>query len=257
MQNLNVTLIQSILHWHNPEANQQMFGEIIANLGTPSDLIVLPEMFNTGFTMDSANQAETMSGKSMIWMQETAKQTNTTIMGSLTMEDEGNYYNRLICMFPNGEYVSYDKRHLFRMANEHQHYSPGNQLITFTIKGWIICPLICYDLRFPVWSRNKRGYDLLIYVANWPERRRYAWNTLLKARAIENLCYVVGVNRIGKDENGIEYAGDSTVLDFLGQEILHQAYEPLTATVCLDYEQQQEFRKKFPAHQDADDFEIK
>ncbi|MBF0289747.1 MAG: amidohydrolase [SAR324 cluster bacterium] len=256
MQNLNVTLIQTILHWQDPAANRQMFEDTLVKLDTSSDLIVLPEMFSTGFTMDSSTQAEAMSGTTMAWMQQMAEKTQSSIMGSLSMEEAGNYYNRLICMYPNGKYVYYDKRHLFRMANEHQYYSPGKQLITLEINGWVICPLICYDLRFPVWSRNKQGYDLLIYVANWPERRRLAWNALLKARAIENISYVVGVNRIGKDDNGIEYSGDSTALDFLGQEIIHQAYKPLTSTICLDYEKLRQFRKQFPAHQDADDFEI-
>lgn len=256
MQDLSVSIVQTELHWHQPEKNRAQFEQIIQSLKNKTHLIVLPEMFTTGFTMEAVEQAESMEGETVQWMQSMAQEANATIMGSVIIEDDEHYYNRLIGMPPDGHYWLYDKRHLFRMAKEHEHFSAGTHTISIELQGWKICPLICYDLRFPVWSRNRDHYDLLIYVANWPERRRTAWQTLLKARAIENLSYVVGVNRVGQDQNGIDYSGDSAIVDFMGNELACKAHEPFIETVHLSHEKLQAFRKKFPADQDADDFEL-
>jgi len=256
MKTLNITLIQTELYWHNPAKNRAMFSDMIAKLDTPTDLVILPEMFTTGFTMQTHEQAELMSGETVRWMYATAKKHNLILMGSLIIEEHGDYYNRLMWMPPDGHCSHYDKRHLFRMAEEHHHYTAGTDRLIVELNGWRICPLICYDLRFPVFSRNCNDYDLLIYVANWPAKRRYAWQTLLKARAIENLAYVVGVNRIGQDGNGIAYSGDSAVLNYLGRELTSQADTPLITTVTLDYTALQQYRDSFPAHLDADAFTL-
>ena len=239
-----------------------MFERILADINQPTDLVILPEMFSTGFTMQPETCAESPSGPTVAWMRQMAAQYNIVLTGSLVIEADGHYYNRLFWMPPDGQFVSYDKRHLFRMANEHDHYRDGQSRLITELKGWRICPLICYDLRFPVWSRNAPGgkhaaYDLLIYVANWPAKRRSAWQALLKARAIENLAYLVGVNRVGEDGNGIAYSGDSTVLTYIGEEIVSGAYQPLVANVTLDYEALSQYRASFPAHLDADSFEVR
>lgn len=256
MANLNVTLVQNELHWHQPAKNREMFSQILADLSDPTDVVILPEMFTTGFTMDSHNQAEPISGPSVTWMRDMAANYQIVLAGSLVIAEAGRYYNRFIWMPPDGQLAHYDKRHLFRMAGEHHYYSPGSIRLTVELNGWRICPLVCYDLRFPVFSRNRNDYDLLIYVANWPAKRRYAWQTLLRARAIENLCYVVGVNRVGMDANHNEYSGDSAALTYLGEEMICQAYQPMIKTVTLDYEALQQYRQKFPAHLDADAFEL-
>ena len=223
MQNLNITLIQSELHWQNTGANLAMFEEKIWQIKEDTDLIILPEMFTTGFSMDAASLAEHMNMTTFKWMKQQAKQTKAVIVGSYIVFENGKYYNRLIWMQPNGEYDYYDKRHLFRMANEHQTYTAGKRRIIKELKGWKLFPLICYDLRFPVWSRNVNlVYDAAIFIANWPTPRNHAWDILLQARAAENLAYVVGVNRVGKDGIGKEYVGGSGVVDFKGNVVYRE-----------------------------------
>jgi len=212
MNPLKVTLLQAKIAWQDPAANLTHYAGMLENIG-PTDLIILPEMFTTGFTMDPATNAETMGGTAVRWMAERAKAHQAVVTGSLVIEEAGEYYNRLIWMRPDGTCATYNKRHLFAMAGEHEHYVAGRERLVVELNGWRICPMVCYDLRFPVWARNDDAYDLLIYTANWPNRRSYDWNTLLKARAIENQCYVVAVNRVGTDANGHEYNGDSCVID--------------------------------------------
>ena len=255
MDNLKISLIQTTLAWQNPEANRSHLGEHI-DLLHGTDLIILPEMFTTGFSMDSVKLAERMDGPGLTWLADTAARTGAVICGSLIIEEDDRYYNRLVWMRPDGTFSSYDKRHLFRMALEHQHYSPGQHILTVDLNGWVICPQICYDLRFPVWSRNRQGYHLLIYIANWPARRRVPWQILLKARAIENLSYVAGVNRIGVDGNDVEHAGDSAVINYLGEEILTTESQQASATIELDRTALQIFKEGFPAHLDADEFSL-
>lgn len=258
-QSLRVTLVQAELAWHDAPANRRHFEQLIQPLAGETDLIVLPEMFTTGFTM-ATEVAEPVNGPSVDWLRETAAQVNATITGSIVTQDHGRYFNRLIWMRPDGTHASYDKRHLFRMAREHEHYAAGNERLIVEVAGWRVCPLVCYDLRFPVWSRNQlatdKGYDVLVYVANWPERRRYAWQTLLRARAIENLSYCIGVNRVGKDAKGIDYVGDSAAIDFLGQPLTAPSETEFVATAVLDRAALENFRAKFPAHLDADAFVV-
>ena len=256
MSTLNVTIAQAQLHWHDPAANRQMFAEMLQPLAEPTDLIVLPEMFTTGFTMDAPGQAEAMDGDSIEWMRATAARHRASVCGSLIIEEAGQYFNRFICMDPDGQHVSYDKRHLFRLADEHNHYTAGAEVCTFDIKGWRICPMICYDLRFPVWSRNTVDYDLLLYVANWPNRRHFAWQTLLRARAIENLCYLAGVNRTGVDGNDLPYAGGSAIIDYLGAELADLGEGIGIATATLELDKLRSFRERFAFHVDADEFSI-
>ena len=257
MRDLKVTIVQTALHWESPIANMGMLEEKIWHHHTDTDIIILPEMFTTGFTMNAPALAEPMNLTTMKWMKQIAEQTGAAVVGSYIVKDDFKYYNRLLWMLPTGVYHFYDKRHLFRMAGEAEVYSMGSKTIIVEIKGWKICPLICYDLRFPVWSRNiKNKYDVLMYVANWPTARVQAWNTLLKARAIENLSYVVGVNRVGEDGNKTEYNGSSTVIDFKGEQVFNLIDEEIVHTHTLHYEALQGFRNKFPAHLDADDFSI-
>ena len=259
MQDLNVTLVQTTLAWQDAAANRTQLEEKILPLAGQTDLIVLPEMFTTGFMMEPERCAEPANGPTVDWLLTLAQKTRAVITGSVATQDGAHYYNRLLWVPPNEDVTRYDKRHLFRMAKEHEHYSFGTKRIIVELKGWRICPLVCYDLRFPVWSRNGSGdrhYDLLIYVANWPERRRYAWQTLLRARAIENLCYCVGVNRIGVDGTDVAYTGDSVALDFLGQPLTESSEQPFVQTVRLNYAALLEHRRKFPAHLDADTFAL-
>ena len=252
-----ISVIQSDLHWQNPAANRAMFEEKIWQIDQPTDLIVLPEMFTTGFSMEAQKLAERMDLATHKWMQQMAAQTKAANVGSFICVDQGRYFIRLLWVEPDGSFDYYDKRHLFRMAKEHHHYAPGERLVIKEWRGWKILPLICYDLRFPVWSRNvDQAYDLAIYIANWPEVRRAPWSTLLKARAIENLSYVVGVNRVGKDGNDIPYSGDSAIIDFKGETIFENAHEEVIHTTSLDKTALEQFRSKFPAHLDADRFEI-
>jgi omega-amidase len=257
MQDLTITLLQSNLYWENPGANLAMFEEKIWKIKEPTDVIVLPEMFTTGFTMNAPALAEPMNLSAFKWMKQLAAQTGAIITGSVIIKEKEKYFNRLIWMQPDGKFFYYDKRHLFRMAEEHLVYSPGVEKLLVTWKGWNIRPLICYDLRFPVWSRNRNNeYDLLIYVANWPEARRQPWKTLLQARAIENLSYVVGVNRIGKDGKEIPYSGDSGIVSPKGEWLWQKEYSEEIFTYTLSKTELDSFRAKFPANLDADDFSI-
>ena len=261
MQDLKIAYIQTELYWQNPQANRAMFEEKIWELSSPVDLIILPEMFTTGFSMEAASFAEVMGTTSVKWMAQMAAQTKAVITGSLIIKDKSNYYNRLIWMYPEGNYRYYDKRHLFRYAGEDKHYQPGSEKLIVDLKGWKICPLICYDLRFPAWSRNlfdngNAAYDLLIYTANWPERRIKAWDSLLQARAIENLSYVAGINRVGNDENGISYCGHSAAFDFQGETLHASQEQDEVAVVELSYDELTKFRERFPFYLDADHFNI-
>jgi predicted amidohydrolase len=258
MKDLSITIIQTKLFWENVDSNLEWFEKKLNSVAAgTTDLIVLPEMFSTGFTMKPETVAEPADGKSFRWLKEKAKEKKCVITGSVSVEENGKYYNRLFWMRPDGSFSTYNKRHLFRFAGEHEHYTAGNKRIIEEINGWRICPLICYDLRFPVWARNRSDYDVLLYTANWPERRSFAWKHLLIARAIENLSYVVGVNRIGNDGNGISHSGDSVVLDFLGAPISKtKPNEDSAETVTLQYQPLVDFRKAFPAFSDADFFKI-
>jgi omega-amidase len=263
MQDLKFTLIQSELHWEDPEANLSMFEEKIWQIGGSTDVIVLPEMFTTGFTMAAHKMAEHMNMRTFKWMKNMADQTGALILGSYIVTVHDRFYNRLLWMEPGGNFKTYDKRHLFRMANEHKIYSLGESLLVASWKGWRLCPLICYDLRFPVWSRNRweatlkrPSYDVAVYVANWPTARIDAWDTLLKARAIENLSYVVGVNRVGQDGNGIEYNGHSAVISPKGEVIFSNEGVEAIRTLELSANSLSAFRDRFPAYLDADDFTI-
>lgn len=254
MQTLNVTLIQANLIWEDAKANRKHFEEVFKNIKpNTTDIIVLPEMFSTGFTMQPKGLAEKPNGTTVNWMSSWAGRLNTAIVGSIIIEDNKKYYNRLIWMPPTGVPQHYDKKHLFSLAGEHQNYAAGNErLLVNNYKGWNICPLICYDLRFPEWSRNTNNYDLLIYVANWPINRIDAWNNLLKARAIENQAYTIGVNRVGKDGNNVKYNGNSSVIDFKGNTMLNIVDNEFSTTITLQKEPQKEFRKRFPFLDDMD-----
>ncbi|MBC7921947.1 MAG: amidohydrolase [Ferruginibacter sp.] len=252
---LTLTLIQSSLHWENVPANLAMWEEKIWRIDQSTDLIILPEMFNTGFTTNAA-VAEPMNLHTFKWMKQQAQQTGAVVTGSYLVREREKYYNRLVWMRPDGSYETYDKRHLFRLAGEHLTFSAGTRRLVTEWKGWRICPLVCYDLRFPVWSRNApTDYDLLIYVANWPGARRHAWKTLLPARAIENLAYVAGVNRVGSDGKNLGYSGDSAVYDYQGEVLSDGAGTETLLTLTLDQEALVAFRSSFPAHLDADAFE--
>ncbi|MEX2123098.1 MAG: amidohydrolase [Woeseia sp.] len=256
MSTLTVSIVQAELHWHDPQRNLLEFAKILTRQESTTDLIVLPEMFSTGFTMDAAAHAERMDGRTVSWMAETAQKSGAAICGSLIIEADGNYYNRFVLTRADGTAVYYDKRHLFRLADEHEHYAPGTKLRTFDLNGWRIRPMVCYDLRFPVWSRNRDEYELLIYVANWPDRRHQAWETLIRARAIENLSFVAAVNRIGTDGNDKKYIGGSAIIDYLGNYLVSFAAEPGMSSATLDMTALAKFREKFPFHLDADAFAL-
>ncbi|MFT5048695.1 MAG: omega-amidase [Chlamydiales bacterium] len=256
MSALNVTIVQADLQWHDASGNRDHFEGVIDGLGDPGDLILLPEMFTTGFTTEAEAQAERSDGPSVTWMRRIAAERQACLAGSLIIEDEGRFYNRFILMRPDGSSVTYDKRHLFSVAGEDRDFAAGTELITFELGGFRICPLICYDLRFPVWSRNRDSYDLLIFVANWPTARHLAWETLIRARAIENQAFVAGVNRVGTDGNGHPYGGGSAVIDFLGHDLANLGDEVGVATAALDMSGLTRFRSRFPFHRDADDFQI-
>ena len=260
---MNITLVQTDLHWQDPVANRAMLEEKLFTLPEPTDLVVLPEMFTTGFTMEARALAEPMNLTTFKWLKQMAAQTNAAVTGSYVVQENNGsagrrFHNRLIWMEPDGQFAHYDKRHLFRMAGEDGVYTAGTSRLIRVWRGWRICPLICYDLRFPVWSRNRQtaphqlDYDLLLYVANWPAPRQTAWDTLLQARAIENLSYVAGVNRVGIDGSGHMYLGGSALIDYKGEVIFRQ-YD--TETVCqqsLSLTDLQAFRAKFPTYLDAD-----
>ncbi len=254
---LNVTYIQSDLYWENPTANLAMFEEKIRQINQPTDLIVLPEMFNTGFTMNTQTLGEVMNLQTFKWMKMMAAQTKAVVTGSFIVKEHNQAYNRLIWMQPDGQFDHYDKKHLFRMGKEHEAFEAGTHKIIKEIKGWKICPLICYDLRFPVWSRNLGlQYDLLIYTANWPAPRSHHWNTLLLARAIENQSYVLGLNRIGTDGRNLAYLGDSAMIDFQGQYLHLSQNQAETISQTLDKQALDDYRNRFPAYLDADDFRL-
>lgn len=292
MQDLKITLIQPALHWENAEENLCHFESVIQPFKQTTDLIILPEMFSTGFSMNAESLAEEMNGTSMQWMQRTAEETGAVITGSLIIKEAEKYFNRLIWMRPDGTHEHYDKRHLFGLGDEHKHYSAGKERIIVSLNGWNICPLVCYDLRFPVWCRispqsivhsqqlkqnegqnfdksdkpnmddgrwtvDKQQYDLLLFVANWPERRNFAWKHLLQARAIENQSYVAGVNRIGNDGNNIYHSGDSSLVSPLGEVIFTQADTAFAKTFALSKEQLNAVREKMPFLRDADNFEVR
>ncbi len=266
MSTLAISTIQSNLIWEDKAANLLMFEKKIESITEKTEIVVLPEMFNTGFSMQPELLAETMNGETLDWMKKVSKENGIVLTGSLMIEEEGKFYNRLIWMLPNGQYGYYDKRHLFAFGDEDKHYNPGIKRLIASVKGWKINLQVCYDLRFPVWARqstinlgefeNNPEYDVLIYVANWPERRSHAWKTLLCARAIENQCYVVGVNRVGNDGNNIYHSGNSLVIDPLGQVLYHMAEEEDVNTIILSKDKLEEVRTKFPFLNDADDFSI-
>ena len=261
MPTLAITIIQSNLFWEEKPANLQMLEKKISDIEEKTEIVVLPEMFSTGFSMQPELFAETMNGETVQWMERVSKENSIILTGSVIIEDNGDYFNRLIWMLPNGQYGQYDKRHLFAYGEEDKHYSPGNKRLIASVKGWKINLQVCYDLRFPVWARqqpkeNETEYDVLIYVANWPERRSHAWKTLLCARAIENQCYVVGVNRVGSDGNNIYHSGNSLIIDPLGQVLYHMADEEDVFTITLQKERLEEVREKFPFWRDADSFNI-
>ena len=261
MQDLRVTLFQSNLHWQQPGANMAMFEEQIWAIDGSTDVIILPEMFTTGFTMEASAMAEPMGTQTFKWLQQMSEQTNAAITGSYIVKENGRFYNRLLWVTPDGNHLSYDKRHLFRMAEEHLTFTGGTERLIVSWKGWNICPQICYDLRFPVWNRNTvengtPSFDLLIFVANWPTPRISAWDTLLKARSIENLCFTVGVNRIGADENDVLYNGHSTVVNPKGDAIFFEGDKESMRVVSLARQELDQLREKFPVHMDADKFDI-
>lgn len=263
---LNVAAIQTSLVWEDKEANIHMLGEKIRAFKEPTEVFILPEMFTTGFTMRADLFAEPMEGPTHQWMREMAKAKNAAVAGSYIVSEGSNCYNRLMWVNPDGSTVYYDKRHLFRMAEEDRHYTGGTKRMIVDYNGWKICLQVCYDLRFPVWSRNRyriedgkaeAEYDVLIYVANWPERRSHPWKTLLMARAIENACYVVGVNRVGNDGKFVYHCGDSAVYDFKGVLVtgaLISTEEIITAR--LSKQDLRDYRKAFPVGLDADRFLI-
>jgi predicted amidohydrolase len=276
---LTITTIQTNLVWENKVANLQALEKKINELEEKTEIVVLPEMFSTGFSMQPQLFAETMDGETVQWMKEITAKNKIILTGSLIIEEVGKFYNRLIWMLPNGQFGYYDKRHLFGYAEEDQHYTAGSKRLIASVKGWKINLQICYDLRFPAWARNRvlhsendtgenstddvgtemivPEYDILIYVANWPERRNHAWKTLLCARAIENQCYVVGVNRVGRDGNNINHSGNSLVIDPLGEVLYHMAEEEDIFTITLQKEHLLEIRNKFPFWKDGDYFSFR
>ncbi len=280
MRDLSVTIVQTNLFWENPTANLANLEEKIARISLPTDLIILPEMFNTGFSMNAKTLAEPMNFTTFKWMMQQAKRTQAVVTGSFIVKEGECFFNRLIWMRPDGSFETYDKRHLFRMGEEDKTFTSGTKRLIVELKGWRICPLICYDLRFPVWSRNfqeeeeRRGvetkndlensisttpylnYDLLLYIANWPRVRSQVWDTLLQARAIENQSYCIGVNRVGKDGMSLDYDGNSSVIDFKGNQLFYQKYSEVIQNQILSKKDLDNFRNKFPAYLDSDDFEI-
>lgn len=256
MPALNLALVQTAPRWHDTAANRQLFDRMLARIDAAVDLAVLPEMFSTGFTMHSEEVAETMSGDTIAWLRRQATSRRVTVAGSVAIVDHGRHFNRLLWMPPDGRETSYDKRHRFRMAGEHEHYAAGDAQVVATLAPWRVRLSICYDLRFPVWLRCRGDYDVLLCVANWPAARQTAWNTLLRARAIENQCYVVGVNRVGSDGNGVQYRGGSAAYDFEGNSVVEAFDADTVATASLDLDALRDYRHRFPAWRDADRFEV-
>ena len=256
-ENLKAALIQADLVWENPKQNKSNFTRKIENIFEEVDLIVLPEMFTTGFTMNAEKVAESMNGETVGWMQAMAKKTNVAIVGSLVIKENDNYYNRLLFIEPSGHISIYNKRHTFALVGEDKIYTAGTEKIIINYKGWKICPLICYDLRFPVWSRNTEDYDVLLYVANWPKPRVSAWDALLKARAIENMSYCIGVNRVGIDGVKSHYSGHSACYDVLGNEITSfEASKEETKIITLEKRHIEAYRNKLKFLDDRDRFNL-
>lgn len=280
-QDLRVSLVQGDTVWHDPAANRAKYDALLAPLAGATDLVLLPETFTSGFSNEAIHRAETMDGPTVAWIRDKAAALGAVVTGSVQIRDEAaaigeardarvagdgpGVFNRLLWATPDGGLRYYDKRHLFRMAKEHERYAAGRERITVDLKGWRVCPLVCYDLRFPVFIRNRFGnevadrfdYDLLVFVANWPSARRYAWSTLLRARAIENLACLAGVNRVGTDGNGIGYSGDSVALDELGMPQLELDDREQVATTTFLAEKLRAHRERFPAQLDADDFSLR
>ena len=259
MEPLKVTIFQAYLFWENVGKNLQNLSLRLSNLKEKTDLIILPEMFNTGFTTNVEKCAEKMDGQTVRWMYNTSKTFDCVIAGSLIIEEEGNYYNRFVWMSPDGSYVHYDKRHLFGLGktNEVETFTAGSSRIMLKLKGWKICPMICYDLRFPVWSRNQEeGYDLLVYTASWPDKRSLHWRTLIPARAIENLSYVIGVNRVGHDGNEIYYSGGSMCISPVGDVVYYKPEDEDLYTFTLNPDVLKSARDNYPFLKDADSYTI-
>ena len=253
---MKVALFQTKLAWEQPETNRKFIEEYFLNEATDFDLFVLPEMFTSGFTMHPEKISETMQGETISWLKKLAKLKNCAITGSLVIHENDNYYNRMVFVQPSGKIDAYDKRHLFTLAGEEKVYTKGNEKAIVNYNNWNICLQICYDLRFPVFARNVENYDLLLYVANWPKVRIMAWDALLKARAIENMTYTIGVNRIGTDANALEYTGHSKIIDFLGNEILSCENELGVFIIEIDKNQQTQTRQKMNFLNDKDAFQL-
>ncbi|MGN6226474.1 MAG: amidohydrolase [Dyella sp.] len=264
MQPLTVTLVQGATRWHDAEANREYYGALVRAHAGATDLFVLPETFLSGFSNDTRASAETMDGAGVAWLRALATAVGAVITGSLAIRKGNTVYNRLLWATPDGDLLQYDKRHLFRMAGEHTRYGGGSERLVVELKGWRILPQVCYDLRFPVWLRNRRredaaggmDYDLALFVANWPAPRRQPWRTLLRARAIENLSYVIGVNRVGVDGNDLPYAGDSAVIDPVGEPLVELGTQEQVVTVRIDPAPLLAHRERFPAWMDADEFQL-
>ncbi len=272
MSSLTFSLVQTNLFWEDKEANLRMLEEKIRGIQEKTEVVVLPEMFTTGFSMQPEKFAETMDGEGMNWMKRISAEKRVVLTGSMMIAEAGNFYNRLIWMLPNGQYGYYDKRHLFANGKENNHYLPGHKRLIASVKGWKINLQICYDLRFPVWARQSHlatavngtsesekvpsefEYDVLLYVANWPEPRNHAWKTLLQARAVENQCFAIGVNRVGTDANGLYHSGDTMLADPMGHVVYHKAHDEEIKTLTLDRSQLDEVRSRFPFYKDADPF---
>jgi predicted amidohydrolase len=256
LQSLNLALIQTDTHWHDPEANREMFAPLIAEAAQKADLVALPEMFSTGFTMASAEIAEPMSGPTLSWLADQAQKYDCHLCASLVIEEGDAFYNRFVHVGPDGSRGKYDKRHLFRMAGEHEHYAPGDAKMVFSVGQWRICAMVCYDLRFPVWFRNEGDYDALLVLANWPAARRDAWLTLLRARAIENQAYAAGVNIVGVDGNGVAYSGGTAAYDPDGAVLVERLDDKGIEYVRFDSDLLARRRSEFPVWQDADAFRL-
>lgn len=256
-QTLHVVIIQSPISWENPKVNRAYFKAKIDSVENHTDLVILPEMFTTGFSMNASNLSESMIGETVLWMQKLALEKQIAITGSVIIKEDQNYYNRLIFVHPSGKTEYYNKRHSFTLAKEEETYTSGTNKLIVNYKGWKICPLICYDLRFPVWSRNTENYDLLIYTANWPEKRIYAWDHLLKARAIENMTYTIGVNRTGIDGSDFKYNGHSIGLDALGTPLSEENNTSETLIqISLNKKHQNSIREQFNFLNDKDSFTV-
>ncbi len=275
MSSLTFTLIQTQLFWEDRQANLSMLEEKIKGIAEKTEVVVLPEMFSTGFSMQPEKFAETMDGEAVAWMKRISAERKVILTGSLMMKEDNDYYNRLIWMLPNGQWGVYDKRHLFANTGEDKHFKAGHKRLIASVKGWKINLQICYDLRFPVWARqshlsagkqndeatsadhtNSMEYDALIYVANWPEPRNHAWKTLLQARAIENQCFAIGVNRVGNDGNGMYHSGDSMLVDPMGKVVYHKANDEDVATITIQKQELDDVRTRFPFYKDSDPFII-